>query len=513
MEICNQNQIRQCDEYMIKTAGYPSFTLMENAVRAFTQRFLELCKPDAENDTLLVLCGIGNNGGDGMGIARCLHLLGYKTHIWICGDPEAGSPDVCLNFKLLKQCGGIFESQFNTIFQADYIIDALIGTGLNAEVRGEAADCIEYFRAFQACVVAVDLPSGLSANTGEIFTAPIPANYSLTFHRPKVCHYVSPASEYCGKVEILDIGIFPAATEAARIQMGLADTAYFQQGFKMRSRAAHKGKGGHALVCGGSKGMPGAVALAARAAFRAGAGKVSVWVPESIRCEIHMDMLEVMSLRTDVNDADTLGLPELENLPLKKDLFQSYCVGPGMGTHRETAVFLKALLKQADAPCVLDADALNLIAAHSEIWDSVPQNSIITPHPGEMARLCNKNIEEIPRLETALAFAQKYKVIVVLKGLGTLIASPEGNVMVCPYGNAVLATAGTGDILSGIIAGFLASGYPPFEAAVMGVVLHAYTADYIVRGQLPGSVFLEAGKVLESVPEALQALMIEKIKN
>lgn len=512
MKLTNTQEIRACDAAMIQHLGYPSFALMENAAREFVRLFCIQHASEGNKPRILVLCGPGNNGGDGMAIARMLHEQGFSVTVCLTKIPEQGHSDTGKNYGLLQQMGIHCENELPELQEYEILIDALLGTGIQAEVSGKPAEWIATCRKFVGTVWAVDLLSGLNADSGKIITIPIQAHFTVTFHLPKYCHYVFPAAGYCGKILVADIGILRQITDALNISGELADAVWFRNQFRGRDRNSHKGKGGHLLIAGGSRGMSGAIALSARAAFRGGAGKVSVWAPGSVRNSLHQEIAELMSFGNPGGDQAFFNREDGGGWKGPHPEYSAMVMGPGMGQHSHTREFLIQLLPELQIPLVLDADALNLLSEIPDYARLIPAHSILTPHPGEMSRLCGKADIQEYRLEYARELAGKTNCIIVLKGAGTLIAQPDGTVWVCPLGNPVLATAGTGDILSGLIGAFLAYGHPPAVAAGLGVVLHAAAADEMARQyrsneNSDGSLFLEAGELLSHIPVALDQIL------
>lgn len=512
MKIADSTAIQTCDQRMYTQAGYPSFSLMENAARAFGKIFLEEIDPDPKQHSILILCGSGNNGGDGMGIARYLKTSGFHVEVALTKIPENTESDCGKMYTLLQLCEIRIHETLPDLHHFTILIDALYGTGISAELQGKGKDWIDTCRNTNLQIIAVDLPSGLIADSGKMYTKPLRAQLTITFHLPKYCHYIFPAAEYCGNIKIAEIGILPSITHSVALSGELADAAFFKRNFIARGKNAHKGVGGHVLICGGSKGMSGAVSLSAHAAFRAGAGKVSVFVPEGIRKDLHKKTAELMSFNPGTRN-DTHLSPE--NIPAYLEALekvQACLLGPGMGTHEDSQLFIEKVLPKIKTPLILDADALNIISAAPEFMKRVPENSILTPHPGEMIRLSRNENVLTERKEVALEMALQFRSVIVLKGAGTLIAAPDGKLYVCPYGNPVLSVAGSGDILGGLITAFRAGGYAPDIAACMGVILHAKAADiltelYLKKNKNRGSLFLESGELMEVLPVAIQRLL------
>jgi hydroxyethylthiazole kinase-like uncharacterized protein yjeF len=510
MKIADAKSSRACDQEMIESFGYPSFALMETAARAFTDIFLKEYDPKPGKDRILVLCGTGNNGGDGLAIARLLQLKGYFVEVSIVKTPADSNSDVGKMYQLLKASGLMPKEVLADSKYFDYLIDALLGTGVEGSLRpGTTLDWIKRLRKFKGKIIAVDLPSGLHASTGNVFTEPLKADLTISFNSAKYCQVVYPAAEYCGKLKVADIGILPNINARILTQSETADAAYLKHHLKGRDKNSHKGKGGHVLICGGSENMPGSVVLSVKAAFRGGAGKVSLLAPDKIRNAVHKKALEAMSLFGQKSDAPHLTPEHAVLLEKQISAFQSCALGPGMGRHPETAAFLRSVFSFCRIPLILDADALTILAEYPEWWREIPATTILTPHPGEMQRLLPDIEVKTSRLEAAQALALATKCVVVLKGAGTIVCEPGGRRLICTEGNPVLATAGSGDILTGIIAAMLAQGLHPFEAAGCGVAIHALAADHLALKTLghknqKGKLFYEAGKILDLIPKVLE---------
>lgn len=364
---------------------------------------------------------------------------------------------------------------------------------------------IEYFGEWKTPVVAIDLPSGLIAGTGSTLSKPLKADFTITFQHPKVCHYVTPATDYCGKIIVADIGIYPSVSESIGIRRQLITEKTFAKNYRSRNRNSHKGTYGHVLMIGGSKNMAGAIALSGAAALKAGSGLVTAFVPGSARAAFYRFSAEQMCQSWGNEETAFFtrdAVQDAENLLEGKSLV---AIGPGMGTATETAEFIGALLPKISVPIILDADALNLLAQHPDWYKHLEGKTILTPHPGEMKRLSgNDNANEF-RLESAEAFANSTDCILILKGAGTIIAAPGGNTYVNSTGNPGMATGGAGDILTGIVAGMLSCGYSPAEAAVSATWLHGLAGN--IAAEKNGMEALTAESILEEIGSAfLRAL-------
>jgi NAD(P)H-hydrate epimerase len=469
-------QARQIDAAQISDYEYPSILLMETAGRKAAMCIRQWFP---QQPVTWVLCGNGNNGGDGLVIARYLLQFGWQVNILIIGPPEKLSSDAFVNYQILA-LKGIKYYQWDPanppqIDSEALIIDALSGIGLQGALHAPVNEVVEYFRQLNNAAVAIDLPSGLLADTGKIVTEPIKCKYTITFQLPKYCHYIWPAAGYCGKVKIVDIGIYPEIIDHQAVSAQLLTKKLVKQWLPAQRPAnSHKGNYGHVLVIGGSSGMAGAVTLSAMAVMRAGAGLCTVMLPAPIQQAVWASCPEAIQIPIGNLHDTTLLLPDTKTIERAFAGKHVCAVGMGMSETAETTALLEVILKSATFPLVLDADALNIMAHNPTFFDYLRPDIILTPHPGEMAKMLQTTVESVQqaRLETVRAAAQQWGCIVVLKGANTLIANPEGHVFINTTGSAGMATAGSGDILSGMIAALIGQGLAPMYAAAAGVYWH-----------------------------------------
>ncbi len=503
MFIANSAQIREADRRMMEDYHFPSIVLME---RAGEEAFQIIQKHYSHKKYFIVLVGLGNNGGDGLVVARHLKALGKKVLIVFPVSPEGKlKEDPALQFEIIRKLNIdyiIFDKNNDLlkkwIEKDTVIVDALLGTGIRQKVREPYLSVINFFKNITPDVVALDLPSGLVADSGAILSEPIPAKFTITFQLPKVCHYVTPASLFCGKVYTVDIGIFPNIIESIGIRTYLITNQELRAWYKKREENSYKNLFGHVYICGGSSGKIGAAVLAGKTALRMGAGLTTLIIPSKFTTAIHSLMPELMTLSYGSENLNSLnaGAAEILTEELSENKNPFLLIGPGLGKNPNTIAFFKKILEKArNVPMVLDADALNILAENPELWEFVPEGTIITPHPGEAARLLNLSTAELQerRMEYAVSLATTRNVIVVLKGKGTVIASPKQGVFVSGAGGPSLAKAGMGDVLAGLITSLLAQGYAPLRAAVMGVHLHAKAGDVLQKkygdeGVLPSDI-------------------------
>ena len=486
MLLSNAAQIREADRIQIEERHLPAILLMEQAGRMATERILA-SYPDHQE--FLILAGPGNNGGDGLVIARYLYLAGKEVQVLLSHPGERFAGDAEINYHILAELPvplllygeEMLEEVIRSFRQAPILVDALLGTGIQSNLRPPVSDLIQEIRPYQLPTIAIDLPSGLGASTGEAINSPLSAQLTLTFQLPKICHYVTPASLHCGQVEVIDIGIWPEVISQLGIQRQLLTEEWFQQQWTSPATDAHKGSMGHLLTIGGSRDMAGAVALTGLASLRTGVGLSTILAPGSCRNIVLANSPELMCIAAGDLYAARLTPGVLDRLDSMLPKKQAVALGPGLGSHPETANLIGALLPRIQVPMVLDADGLNLLAQNPDWWNMLPDSTVITPHPGEMKRLTGLDNVNSRRLEVAERLAQDRNVVVVLKGAGSIVALPDGQTFVNTSGNPGMATAGSGDVLTGMIGALLARGIAPGIAAAIGVYLHGRAGDLAAK--------------------------------
>lgn len=479
MLLANTAQIRLADEIQIHEKKVPGIILMEEAGRLSAEAILS-DYPDQQS--FLIAVGPGNNGGDGLVIGRHLYLKDKEVQLFLSNSPDRFAGDALINYKIIAEMPvpivhfgeEEIESVVHSFEEKPLLIDALLGTGIQSVLREPVSEMLTSLKKQQLRCVAVDLPSGLGAHTGELINDALQAERTYTFQMPKICHVIQPAAERCGEIRVLDIGIWPEVVEQLGIRRVWMDKSWAGKQVLPRKINSHKGSFGHALLAGGSRDMPGAICLSTFAAQKTGAGLTTVICPESCRQTIMNHCPEAMckSLASDFLQMTDMAFWD-KNLKNK----QAVLMGPGMGQSEESVDFLRAVLPTIQVPLVLDADALNILANHDDLWALLPDSTILTPHPGEMRRLTGLEKVQSRRLEVAERLAQDKAVYVVLKGAGTIIACPDGQTFVNSNGNPGMATAGSGDVLAGIICSLLVQGYEVAIAAALGVYLHGKAGD------------------------------------
>lgn len=509
--------MQRIDRLSTERYGIPSLELMENAGRSVADFVSERYAP-LEEQRITILCGRGNNGGDGLVAARLLRERGLKPRVLLFAEQGSMKGDAAANLarlgasrppEIVSTAEG-WRKVYPSLKETTLVIDALLGTGLTRPLEAFLLDVVRDVNRLepQPKVVAVDLPSGMSADSATLIGECIRADASVTFTAPKVAHVFPPASEHVGTWVVRQIGTPREALESDRsLQLNLTapeDLAWLGE---PRQPDAHKGNFGHVLVIAGSVGKTGAAAMTARAALRAGAGLVTVATPRSALPIVAGLGLEFMTEPLAETDAGAISRQALDAGQTGRLLEGKSLValGPGIGIAAETTEFVRELVRRVHLPMVIDADGLNAIAGDLGCLDAGDRVRVVTPHPGEMARLAGCSTSEVQsdRLEAARSFARAHHVCVVLKGFRTLIADPDGSVWVNPTGNPGMATGGTGDVLTGLIAGFLPQfrERPVAEVVAAAVYVHGLAGD--LAAQEFGEMSMLAGDLLEAIPHGL----------
>jgi NAD(P)H-hydrate epimerase len=500
MKIFTTAQIRDLDEYTITHEPISSIDLMERAALAL---FNELIVRFPEPKTLFyVFAGPGNNGGDALALSAMLFKAGYSVKVFLYFS-EKLSVDCESNFQRLQNINSdILHTYRDELFKPEIpanaiIIDGLFGSGLNRPLHGYWSLLVQYINQHKNQIISIDIPSGLNGDSIHHFTeATIKAHLTLTFQFPKLAFFHPENEKYVGKWKVLDIGLHPDGITETESPFVYTDLQTVAPLLKKRPVFSHKGSFGHLGLVAGCKGMAGASILASKAALRSGVGLITLHGPETNRCILQNVAPEVIFEADKNNDCVT----EFYHI----DKYDALAIGPGLGTRTVTVEMMDYLLKHIRIPAVLDADALNIIAVHEHMYHLLPPGSILTPHPGEFDRLCGSSIHSVDRIEKALKLASDNRVYVVLKGAYTKIITPEGKIYINSTGNPGMATAGSGDVLTGIIGSLLAQEYEPEEAALLGVYLHGLAADLALENQSEES--LMAGDIIENLGNAFKKL-------
>lgn len=508
IKLLTSTEMREVDRATIEDYGLPGAVLMEHAGLATARAAREMVeRPGAH---ICVLCGRGNNGGDGFVAARWLRRWGFVPEVFLFGDPAELEGDARLNFSLWRRAGYEAESitssgdlvvLVGSLRRCELVIDALLGTGVSGPPREPLAAAIRQVRQAGRPVLAVDLPSGVNADTGEAYDPHIVATRTVTFGAWKRGLALYPGAAAAGRVELVDIGIPDPVLDSVEDAPALLERQDVARWLPPRRPDTHKGQAGRVLIVGGSAGMGGAVILAGRAAARGGAGLVTLAVPECLAVACETATLEVMSRPLPQTNDGLLAGDALRDADDLLEAADAVAVGPGLRTSRDGAALLAELMAAVRAPLVIDADGLNLLARQPDLAGTRPGPTVLTPHPGEAGRLLGREATEVQqdRIGTARELAGRFRATAVLKGAMTVIASPEGQVWVNPTGNAAMASGGMGDALTGLLTALLAQGLEPHRAAGAAAWLHGRAADLAAGGSDAG---LLATDVIDHLPAA-----------
>lgn len=503
IKIFSTDKVRELDRYTIEYEPIDSIDLVERAATAFTGEF---CRHFNKQMRVVVFAGQGNNGADALAVARQLVEAGYRVESYLFNPTSRLSPDCEQNReRLLQLTGG---KNFVEVSAGDFsvpdldeqvvLIDGLFGSGLNRPLSGGFAALVQYINQSEATVVSVDIPSGLFGedNRQNDPDAIVRADWTFSFGFPKLAFLLAENAEYVGKWKVLDILLHPDAIEGTFTPFALIGEKDLEDVFLPRPRFAHKGMFGHALLIAGSRGKMGAALLAARACLRSGAGLLTVHVPQREERVLQTAFPEAMV------DID----PGQEHFSYISDIqgYSAIGIGPGLGKHLDTSKALGHLLQVTEKPLVIDADALNLIAERKDLLKRIPPRSILTPHPKEFDRLAGESSCAYERLMKAQAFAQENQVCLVLKGAYTAVCTNKGKVYFNSTGNPGMATAGSGDVLTGVLLGLLAQGLEPETAAVAGVYLHGLAGDLAAKNHTEISML--AGDMVDMLGMAFKQI-------
>jgi len=511
VKIATSEQMRSIDKRAIEGLGIPGLTLMENAGKGVVS-VLRAVAGDLRGKSFAAICGKGNNGGDGFVVARLLFERGAHVKAYLLGAKTETSPDASANLERYVSIGGpLAELTESNLFcelapflkKSHFVVDAIYGTGFKGAASGLAGRTIELVNTSGVPVLSTDVPSGLDCDTGAAAGPCIKARATATLALLKRGLVFFPGRDFTGDVYVVDIGIPAECVEQEKMELELLDSHLARDWFPRRRPDAHKGDCGKVAVVGGSVGLSGAIALCCNAALRSGAGLVTAAVPASLNDILEVKLTEAMTRPVPETPARTLSLAARDQI---LELVESYDVlafGPGLSRNDESAELARQIVPSGARPTVLDADGLNAFAGHAKLLAKCGERLIITPHVVEMSRLTGEKPESIlhDRVGAARAFAGKHGVVVLLKGAPTVIAGPDGMTYVNPTGNAGLACGGSGDVLTGIIAGLLGQGVPTARAAALGAYLHGLAAE--VAAELTGEEGMIPGDLLERIPEAI----------
>ncbi|MBL6447131.1 NAD(P)H-hydrate dehydratase [Fulvivirga sp. 29W222] len=495
MKVLSANQIRNVDNFTIKNEPIRSVDLMERAAKEFTRWFTTRFSPKYQ---IAIVCGTGNNGGDGLAIARILYEKNYKVEAYVIRKSGSASDDFKINEKRLGGLVDLIEIRSSDgvpeFSPYHIIIDGIFGSGLTREVEGLYADVIEAINYSDNIKVSIDIASGLFSDRHTCSGAIVRPEYTVSFQIPKQAFFMPENAEYVGEWHIVDIGLMAEAIDKESTSYFMLTNESVRGLLKERTKFSHKGTYGRALIMAGSYGKMGAAVLCAKAALRAGVGLLTMNIPACGYDIMQSTVPEAMVL-PDEGDHYLTSYGDVAQ-------YDALGIGPGLGKEQETVYSLMQAIQVFGRPLVIDADGLNIISEHREILEVLPPDTILTPHPKEFERLAGSWSNDFERLKKQVAFAKEHKVIVVLKGAHTSITFPTGEVYFNSSGNPGMASGGSGDVLTGMITSLLAQKYLPENAAKVGVYLHGVAGD--LAAEVTGQTGMIASDLIDFIPDAYQ---------
>ncbi|HSW63749.1 MAG TPA: NAD(P)H-hydrate dehydratase [Dissulfurispiraceae bacterium] len=504
MKLATAEEMRLIDRETIGQYGIPSAVLMERAGLAVAEKV----KAHYPREKIVVLCGSGNNGGDGLVAARNLHAEGHRVTVHMVVHRESLSDECSAQLRIAESFGVpiVFAADLAAAdLHGSVVLDAMFGTGLSKPLTGALSALVRLVNDVGVPIISVDISSGVSADTGEILGAAIRATQTVTFGLPKRGHVLRPGADYTGRLSVADIGFPPALMHDRRIAVEMVTAERGSLLLPARPAHAYKNMFGHVFVVAGSTGKTGAALMTAKACLRAGAGVVTIGVPETLidvfMCRVTEEMLLPLP---DTGSGTLAAFAADEILRQSPGRFDVLAVGPGLGASQDLHAIMRELILCSSVPMVIDADGLNSIAGQSGVLHKAKAPLVLTPHPGELRRLDPNIPADMSRIDSAMKFASSHGVCLVAKGAPTITAKPDGQAFVNTTGNAGMATAGAGDVLTGIIAGLVAQKMEPARAAILGVYLHGLAGDIAVGGC--GQHSLIATDLISALPDAFLAL-------
>lgn len=513
MKLVTAQEMKELDTQAQADYAVPGIVLMDNAAQAVADAVNDALE-ELDGESVLLFCGGGNNGGDGFGAARWLQNYGARVRVFVVGTAlEAISGDAAQELTMLQKTGvqvELLASEDDWLVaelaaaKADVLVDALLGTGFHGELQGDFLRACQLMNNSGKYIVAVDVPTGVNADNGSVAENAVRADKTVTMALLKTGLLLYPGREYCGDIELADIGLPIKMVEAHDSRKYRLTADIVRELLPLRKADAHKGDAGRVVICAGSPGFTGAAALCADAAVKAGAGLVSLYTPLSSRDVLATKLTEVMVHGLLERMPGILGGSAAGDVVKNANAADVLAIGPGLGTSESTLQAVREILPKLTVPVVIDADALTALVGNTEILTQMQAAKVLTPHPGEMARLTGKDISEInaDRISIAVEYAKEWQAVVVLKGAPTVIACPDGTTYVNSTGTSALATGGSGDVLTGIIAGLAGQEISLQEAAVCAVYLHGLAAE------LSGiDIGLAASEIAPLLPEARKRVL------
>jgi len=507
MKVVTSEEMAKIDILTIEHYGIPSMVLMENAAKAVVKYVLQ-----GNPENVIILAGPGNNGGDGIAVGRILKNKVKNVRIFQLFSDNKLSEECMSQLEIAKKFRVSITQDYpedKDIVNADTVIDAIFGTGLKRDIEGRLAKLIERLNSLNKFTVAVDIPSGISSDTGQILGTAVKSNITVTFGLPKRGHLIYPGRDYVGRLFIEDIGFPEELLLSEDLKISTIERDFVRSLIPQRPAYSHKGRYGHVFVIAGSVGKTGAAMMTSRSALRTGSGLVTIAIPEILKGVFQSKILEEMVLPLPCTE-QTLSmeaLPEIMNFINEKADVVAF--GPGVGVNRDVREILKEVILKSQRPIVIDADGITLLGDIKEVLKNTTSEVILTPHPGELGRLINVSVKDIEtnRIEIAQRVAEELGVVLVLKGVPTVVAEPQGKVYLNTTGNPGMATGGSGDVLTGVISSLIGQGVSPFYASVLGVYIHGLSGDIAARKK--GFYGLIAGDIIDALPEAFIELSDE----
>ena len=522
MKVITAEELKKIEQSAINDYGISELVLMENA-GVEVSRIVKCQITAVENKKIIIFAGKGNNGGDAFVVARHLANQGAKIKVFILGEISEISASATVNLNILRKMNIdittlIHERDYDklkiAIAFADCIVDGLIGTGFNGSLKAEAEKTINLINNSGKVVISIDIPSGVSADNGKISATAVRATKTVTFSVPKLGLILYPGTSYVGELFVADIGIPRKLLELPSLKSSIFNIDDIKAFLPIRAMEAYKGSCGRVLVIAGSLGMTGAATLATAATLRAGAGMVTVGIGESLNEQLAVRLTETLTLPLAQNENGSLNeecIHEIRNNILEKKI-DAVVVGPGLGRQHETQKIITELITEIDKPLVIDADGLVAISEQNISFENKKYKPVLTPHLGEFSRLIGLSIEEIQ--EDIIFFskqaAKDLNCILVLKGPRTIVASPQEDIYINTNANEGMATAGAGDVLSGIIGSFIAQGLESFEAAVVGVFVHGLAGDIVACNE--GKIGMIASDIVSAIPKAIAKIQTKRLE-
>jgi len=512
MKILTQQEMRKLEKIAIDDYQMTSRLLMENAGRSIFDYIRSL---NQNFSKVIILSGLGNNGGDGFVLARQLYNKDIPFELFIIGDAEKIKGDALLNLNILKKLDvdiNMIEDKYKIrsleqiIDKNDLIIDAILGIGINGPVRELASEVIEVINSSHNMVISIDLPSGVSSDAATIENIAVKADATVTLGLPKFGNILFPGANYNGNVVVGDVGISAKIADAIESRTFIITRKLIKEYIPKRIADSHKGTYGKASVIAGSRGLSGAAILTCLAALNSGVGIIELFIPESIDLIISTKVVEIITKPLKETPNGLLDLSSISSVVKGIEESDVVAIGPGCGNSNELFELVKQVINTSNSPVVIDADGLNALAKNIEVLKDNKSQIVLTPHLGEMSRLINQPIEEIKRnkINIVKEFSKEYDVILVLKGARTIIGLPSGEIYININGNSGMSTAGSGDILTGLIGSLIAQGVEPDKAALLGVFIHGYSGDLVAEEK--GEYGMLAEDIVKSIGQVFKEL-------